>query len=321
MSKLAHLPIALFTSVMGFSGLSLAWLKASQLGWPFTYAVGHTARIFTSILLILLLSAYFLKALLHWQNVRQEALNPIKINFFAAIPIGIILVSTLWSDSYPIIANWIWSAGVLLMLVATLTTMSSWINQARYQVNHLNPAWFIPVVGNILIPIAGVRFGHLQTSWFFFSVGLFFWIILTAIVMNRLFVHEALAPRMRPTLFILLAPPSVGFISYLSLTGSVLDTTAKIIFFIGLFLLLLLAINAVGFLKLPFFLSGWAYSFPIAGMSVASFEMGQLTNLYGYIALGWALLAVLSVIVFYLAYKTAGALITGDLLAPEPVLP
>ncbi len=321
MSKLAHLPIALFTSVMGLSGLSLAWSKAGQLGGAIATNIGLVSRVITTILLIILLSTYGMKALRHWREVRLEAQNPIKINFFAAIPIGIILVGTLWSDSYSAIANWIWLLGVVLMLAATLITMSSWINQSHYQVNHLNPAWFIPVVGNILIPIAGVRFGHLQISWFFFSVGLFFWFILTAIVMNRLFVHEALAPRMRPTLFILLAPPSVGFISYLSLTGSVLDTTAKIIFFIGLFLLLLLAINAVGFLKLPFFLSGWAYSFPIAAMSIATFEMGRLTNVFGYTALGWVLLAALSVIVLYLTYKTIRALIAGGLLAPEPVLP
>ena len=318
MNKLAHLPIALFASVMGMSGLTLGWLKAGTAGWPVAYPVGLALAIATTVLLALLLMAYGLKLLNHRGAVIEEAKHPIKLNFFAAIPIGLILVATLWSAHQPAFAEPIWWVGIGAMLVATLFTMSSWINHSHYQVGHLNPAWFIPVVGNILVPIAGMRLGHTEVSWFFFSVGLVFWIILTALVMNRLIFHDALPDRMRPTLFILLAPPAVGFVSYLSLNGMTLDALARILYFTALFLALLLASNAIKFLKLPFFISGWAYSFPIAAMTVASFEMGELSGLFGYMALAWALLATLTVVVLYLAYKTLSALFSGKLLAPEP---
>ena len=318
MNKLAHLPIALFASVMGMSGLTLGWLKAGAEGWPVAAPIGFALAITTTTLLGVLLLAYGLKVLNYREAVAEEARHPIKLNFFAAIPIGLILVATLWSGTQPGLAEPIWWVGIAAMLVATLFTMSSWINHSHYQVGHLNPAWFIPVVGNILVPIAGMRLGHHEISWFFFSIGLVFWIILTALVMNRLIFHDALPERMRPTLFILLAPPAVGFVSYLSLNGMTLDALARVLYFTALFLALLLATNALKFLKLPFFISGWAYSFPIAAMTVASFEMGQLSGLFGYVALAWALLVTLSVVVLYLAYKTLAALVSGKLLAPEP---
>ena len=318
MNKLAHLPIAIFASVMGMSGLTLGWLKAGNMGWPIASNIGLVAATVTSCLMAFLLLMYALKAANHWTAVRDEARHPIKLNFFAAIPIGLILVATFWSSIDPAIAAPIWWVGISAMLVATLFTMNSWIHHSHYQVGHLNPAWFIPVVGNILVPIAGMRLGQFEISWFFFSVGLVFWIILTALVMNRLIFHDALIDRMRPTLFILLAPPAVGFVSYLSLNGMALDNMARILYFTALFLAMLLGINAVKFLKLPFFISGWAYSFPIAAMTVASFEMGQLSNLFGYVALAWALLALLTVVVLYLVYKTLKALFAGKLLAPEP---
>ncbi|MCD8518159.1 MAG: SLAC1 anion channel family protein [Burkholderiaceae bacterium] len=318
MNKLAHLPIAIFASVMGMSGLTLGWLKAGNMGWPVASGIGLVAAIITSALLAFLLLMYALKASRYWPAVCDEARHPIKLNFFAAIPIGLILVSTLWSGIEPTFAAPIWWAGISAMLVATLFTMNSWIHHSHYQVGHLNPAWFIPVVGNILVPIAGMRFGQIEISWFFFSIGVVFWIVLTTLVMNRLIFHDALIDRMRPTLFILLAPPAVGFVSYLSLNGMALDAFARILYFTALFLALLLGINAVKFLKLPFFISGWAYSFPIAAMTVASFEMGQLTSLFGYIALAWGLLALLTVVVVYLVYKTLMALFAGKLLAPEP---
>jgi tellurite resistance protein len=318
MNKLEHLPIALFASVMGMSGLTLGWLKAGTEGWPVATPIGFVLAIATTALLLVLLLAYGLKAVSHPAAVASESKHPVKLNFFAAIPIGLILVATVWSNSHPGLAEPIWWTGIAAMLVATLFTMSSWINHSHYQVGHLNPAWFIPVVGNILVPIAGMRLGYVEISWFFFSVGLVFWIILTALVMNRLIFHEALPERMRPTLFILLAPPAVGFVSYLSLNGMALDALARVLYFTALFLALLLTTNAIKFLKLPFFISGWAYSFPIAAMTVASFEMGQLSGLFGYSALAWALLATLSVVVLYLAYKTLSALFGGQLLAPEP---
>lgn len=318
MKKLEHLPVALFASVMGMSGLTLGWLKAGTEGWTVANPIGLALAVITTTLLAVLLLAYGIKAMTQRAAVVAEARHPVKLNFFAAIPIGLILVATVWSGNHPGLAEPIWWVGIAAMLMATLFTMSSWINHTHYQIGHLNPAWFIPVVGNILVPIAGMRLGYVEISWFFFSVGLVFWIILTALVMNRLIFHDALPERMRPTLFILLAPPAVGFVSYLSLNGMTLDALARVLYFTALFLALLLTTNAVKFLKLPFFISGWAYSFPIAAMTVASFEMGQLSGLFGYTALAWALLTTLSVVVLYLIHKTLSALLAGRLLAPEP---
>jgi len=317
MNKLEHLPVALFASVMGMAGLTLGWLKAGDMGWLVAGSIATVLSIVTTALLVVLLIAYGLKAIRFPAAVTQEAQHPVRVNFFASIPIGLILIATIWSGQAPALAQPIWWLGVATMLIATLVTMSSWINHSHYQITHLNPAWFIPVVGNILIPIAGTQFGHFEISWFFMSVGLMFWIILTALVMNRLIFHDALPERMRPTLFILLAPPAVGFLSYLSLNGSTLDALARVLYFSALFLTLLLVLNAPKFLKLPFFISGWAYSFPLAAMTLASFRMGQESGLFAYIALAWVLLAALSVIVINLIYKTIKALVSGQLLAPE----
>ncbi|HEY7803013.1 MAG TPA: hypothetical protein VIC30_01035 [Orrella sp.] len=51
MNKLAHLPIALFASVMGMSGLTLGWLKAGTEGWPVANPIGFALAIITTTLL------------------------------------------------------------------------------------------------------------------------------------------------------------------------------------------------------------------------------------------------------------------------------
>jgi tellurite resistance protein len=194
--------------------------------------------------------------------------------------------------------------------------MSSWIHHTHFQITHANPAWFIPVVGNILVPIVGVNFGHADISWFFFSIGVVFWLVLLTIVLYRLFFNEALPARLTPTLFILLAPPSVGFLSYLALTDSV-DAFARILYFIALFLGLLLASNAARFFRVPFFISAWAYSFPLAALTLATLEMGSRSGLLVYNWLGWVLLMLSSGVVSILAIKTMVAAFRGNICIPE----
>ncbi|WP_277372081.1 SLAC1 anion channel family protein [Pseudomonas sp. AA-38] len=313
--RLAHFPVALFASVMGVAGLAIAWLKAAQTGLV-PEQIGGGLRGLGTALFAFLLLIYLTKLLRHRAAVMAERAHPLKQNFFPAISIGLLLLAIAWAHAAPTLATWLWSVGAALHLVFTLLAMSGWIHHAHFQINHANPAWFIPVVGNILVPVAGAGFAPLDISWFFFSIGLVFWLVLLTIVLYRLFFHEPLPIRLTPTLFILLAPPSVGFLAYLALTDS-LDAFARILYFTALFLGLLLASNAVRFFRVPFFISAWAYSFPLAALTLATFEMAQRSGLVFYEGLGWTLLILLTGVVALLSGKTALAAFRGELCLPE----
>lgn len=87
---------------------------------------------------------------------------------------------------------------------------------------HVTPAWFIPVVGMVAAPLAGVTFGPIEVSWFFFSAGLVFWAALLPMVLTRLFIHDQPVPgQLLPTLAVLIAPPAVAFLSYLRTVSAI----------------------------------------------------------------------------------------------------
>jgi len=136
------------------------------------------------------------------------------------------------------------------------------------------------------------------------------------IVFNRIIFHQPMPEKLLPTLFILIAPPAVGFISYIKLTGD-LDAFARVLYYFALFLSLLLVSQLPRFARLPFFLSWWAYSFPLAAMSISSMLMMDLTGreFYGY--LGMALLVILSLLVVLLSVKTIKAVQNGAICTPE----
>ena len=313
--RLEHFPIAIFSVVMGMTGLALAWLKAhAVLGMPFV--IGEGLRGAASVLFIFLLAIYGLKALRHRQAVVLEMRHPVRINFFATLSISLLLLATAYVETHPEAALWLWGIGAALQLMLTLAIFSSWLHHTHYEIHHANPAWFIPVVGNILVPVAGVLLASPELSWFFFSIGLVFWIVLLTIVLYRLFFHEPLPARLTPTLFILLAPPSVGFIAYLQLSDS-LDAFARILYYTALFLALLLASNAVRFLRTPFFISAWAYSFPLAALTIATLIMSTRQPGSVFTLLSVGLLALVSLVVATLTMKTLFAVGRRQICAPE----
>ncbi|MBK7080155.1 MAG: SLAC1 anion channel family protein [Betaproteobacteria bacterium] len=313
--RLEHFPVSFFATVMGTAGLAIAWHKAHLvLGAP--VVVGEAILYLATALFAVLLLLYAAKWLRHPGAVMQEARHPVRINFFASISIGLLLLAIGWSGGEPGFARALWAAGTLLHLAFTLMAMSSWIHHSHYEIKHANPAWFIPVVGNIIVPLVGVRFAPLELSWFFFSIGIVFWPVLLSIILYRLFFHPALPERLTPTLFILLAPPAVGCLAWMALTGQV-DAFARILFYCSLFLLLLLGVGAMRFLRAPFYLSSWAYSFPLAAVTIVTLAMAEALHADVLRALAAALLGLVSIVVAALVARTVVAAMRGEICVPE----
>jgi tellurite resistance protein len=305
-SRLKNFPVAWFSTVMGLAGLTIAWSRAEHI-LELGFAISPYLLAFTGLVFLLLTLIYAMKAVKYPQDVLGEIKHPVKLAFVPSFSIAMLLLSIALLHTAPQASYWLWLLGTLLHLTLTLYVISSWIHHTKYEIAHLNPAWFIPVVGNILIPIAGVVHAPVDISWFFFSLGLFFWPLLTALVFNRLIFHGSLPERFMPTLFIFIAPPAVGFVSWYNLVGE-LDHFGKLLYFIALAFTLLLASQIRYFIRLKFFLSWWAYSFPIAAITIATLLMAKTTGIVFYATLGGLLLVVLSLVVAGLLVRTAIAI-------------
>jgi tellurite resistance protein len=219
----------------------------------------------------------------------------------------LLLLSIAAMNSYPAFSQALWFVGTVGHFFFSVAIISIWIRHPSLEINHISPAWFIPVVGNILVPIAGVAYAPAEISWFFFSIGLVFWIALFTILLYRLIFHNPLPERLLPTLFILIAPPAVGFIAYVKLTGAV-DSMARILYYFALFVFILMIPQLRMLSKIKYYLSWWAYTFPMAALTIATILMYHQVqlDLFKYLALG--LLIVLSGIVIVLGFMTLAAI-------------
>lgn len=84
------------------------------------------------------------------QAVEAEFAHPVKLNFFPTLSISLILLSIALLPYHPPLSMVLWSVGTVLHLGFTLYVLSAWLHQTHFEISHINPAWFIPIVGNIL---------------------------------------------------------------------------------------------------------------------------------------------------------------------------
>lgn len=301
-SRLQHFPVSWFAVIMGMTGFTIAWHKAEAL---FSLPQGISAALLTLTLglFLLLLGFYVAKFIRYPEAVAAELSHPVKLNFFPTLSISLILLSAALIPYYESVSRVSWTIGTLLQLGLTLYVLSAWLHGTQFEVVHINPAWFIPIVGNILVPIAGVRHASPEISWFFFSIGLVFWLVLLSIIFYRMFFHQPLPAKLLPTLFILIAPPAAGFISWIQLTGEV-DIFARILYYTAVFLTLMLMTQARRFLNLDFYLSWWAYSFPSAAITIATLIMYEQLQLSFFQGVAGVMLVLLTLLVVLLTVKT-----------------
>lgn len=313
--RLAHFPVAFFAMIMGLAGLTIAWMRAEEI-LSLPVAVSPWLLALSTGLFVLLAALYTIKMVKYREAVVKEWGHPVKMNFVPTASIALILLAIAWLPYSAPYSKLLWLTGTALHLVLTLHVMTQWMHQSKFEIAHLTPAWFIPVVGNILVPIVGIQHAPAEISWFFFSIGLVFWPVLLAIIFNRVIFHGSMPERLMPTLFILIAPPAVGFLSYVKLTGEV-DAFARILYYAALFFTILLIAQLRWFTRFKFFLSWWAYSFPLAAIAIATLTLFQHTGNPLFLRMSGVLLAVATVVIAALFIRTGIAVVKREICLAE----
>jgi tellurite resistance protein len=306
---LARLSIAMFALVMGIGGLSNAWALASSV-FAAPLLISELLLVLALAIFVLLIAAHLAKLVLHFDAVAEEFAHPVRSSFFPALSVAAIVLSIGTHRYSSALADALWWFGATLHLALAVTLIRRWIMHAQDE-SVLTPAWFIPIVGNILVPVGGVPLGHVEISWFFFSVGLVFWLAFFTIVLHRVLFVPAMSERSMPTLFILLAPPSIGLAAYLAFTGGQLGPLADILYSLALFIAILLVSLWRHTSHGAFFMSWWAMTFPVDGWAGAAlaYYRARPTAYTAVIAL-FALTAA-TLIVAAIAWRSSRHMLSG----------
>ncbi len=147
-----YLPVGLFGAVMGLTGLSVAWrLAHARYGAPEWVALAIAAV--AVAVFVLVVAGYAVKLVTAFGAVREEFRHPIAGNLFGTVLISLLLLPIVLEPYAHRFAQSLWAVGAAGIFVFAWLMVSRWMSD-RQQAAHATPAWIIPVVGLLDVPLA-----------------------------------------------------------------------------------------------------------------------------------------------------------------------
>jgi len=322
-----------FALVMGLSGLSLAWHRAFPALGEMANGIAIVVGALAALVFGVLLGASVVRASRYPAALAEDLRHPVRHAFVATVPVSLLLLASvgvaLTDAAAPLGALWnaLWWIGCLAQLWATVWVLARWLAPAAAAQPgaagaaglwpSVTPVLLIPVVGNVVVPLAGLPLGHTAWSAVQFGIGSFLWPVVLALILARRIAHSPLPERILPAWFITIAPPSVIGAVLLQMQAPLAAVQA--LWGVGLLFLLWVAPLARRIAGQPFSVAFWAFSFPLAAFAALTLRLAELGQSGALQTLGVLLLAVSSIVVLWLGFATVRGLRDGSLLAPEPV--
>jgi tellurite resistance protein len=319
-TPLAQFGLAWFVPVMGWIGLTLAWFQSApaDTGIPIP---AQLASWVTVVLFALVLLTNVVRTWRHPQALRADLRHPVRMAFTASAAIALVLMATLgvlWGQADAAWVQAVWWAGSLLEFSITVWVMSRCLRAPEaggMAWPSITPLLIIPIVGNVLVPLAGLNWPYSGWVSAQFGLGVFLWPLVVGLLLVRWIQAGPLPARMTPTLFILVAPPSAIGLVLLQWPAPV--ALAWACWGVALLSLLWALSQWRVIAGLNFGMPHWGMSFPLAAFSALCLRLGRLPDGQWLLQPGlWALWAT-SLIILWLSVKSVQGLLNGRLLQPE----
>lgn len=307
-----------FATVMGLAGLALAWTAAVPRMGAGALHVAQGAGLLAALVFVALLALFSRRGQLYPEMLAEDLRHPVRHAFVAALPVSLILLATLGAALFGRSVWWevLWLIACLLQFAVTLWVLSRWWrgnNAGGFQWPGITPVLIIPVVGNVLAPLAGVTLGQHEWALAQFGVGAFLWPVVVTLIFARIGVQGLWPDRLLPSGFITVAPPAVIGLALLPLGAS--PAWSQACWGIALFFLLWAAQALRAIIAQPFSMAWWALSFPLAAFAGLTLRLAPTGQPFAFLAV--PVLALATLVIAWLCLQTVRGLRQGTLLVTE----
>jgi tellurite resistance protein len=302
---LEFLPVSLFGSIMGLTGLSFAWKLAGK-SWGYSIWPGILIGVLAISFFLILSITYIVKWFRYPATVKAEFNHPVSVSFFTTFIVCLLLIPGIILPYYLSLAIGLWIIGAVLVFIFAFIRLRTMFFTTQEPSNAL-PSWLLPIVGIIDVPIVGYSLpipGIHEICLIYFGIGVVLTLIFMPIVFSRLLFQPALPEALQPTLLFLVAPLAISFTDFELLSGSQ-DMLASVFYYATLFVLLIFGTKVLLLPRCcPFRVGWWAVSFPLVATTIASFRYASHKSSSVYQLVPTLLLIISTVTIFYLLVQT-----------------
>ena len=336
-------------SVMGTSALAVALLVVGE-STSLASATQVAARVMLVIALIMGVLVLGVTAA-RWVSFRTEALadlrHPVKGGMTAtaagalltlAVAIGKVgpgfLPEPIILPAVTVLA----AMGALLALLIGWEFLAEMFTSQDAALVQMSGAWFVPPVVTIIVPLAllpiisshpGAAADLVAVAWAFLGMGAVLYLVVTATLFMRSISHPLPPAGLAPTLFIGMGPAGLmGLdlirLSQVSVTAGIADPSlvssmlpaATMMWGFGLWwMVAALVVLRRGYARLPFSLSWWGFTFPLAAWTIATIVLGNAWGSGLVSAVGMVATAALLALWIFVATRTVLGIRSGSIWA------
>ncbi|QIK14030.1 dicarboxylate transporter/tellurite-resistance protein TehA [Leclercia sp. 29361] len=311
--RVLNLPAGYYGMVLGTIGMGFAWRYASTL-WPVTRWPGEILVTLAMVMWLLLTAAFLTRAIRFPRSVLAEMRHPVMSSFVSLFPATTMLVAIGFVPWFRPLALALFTVGVVVQL-----SYAAWQSAGLWRGKHpeeaTTPGLYLPTVANNFISaMACGALGFHDAGLVFLGAGVFSWLSLEPVILQRLRSAGELPSAMRTSLGIQLAPALVACSAWLSVNGGEADTFAKMLFGYGLLQLLFTLRLMPWYLSQPFNASFWSFSFGVSALATTGLHLGQSSPSGFFHAIAIPLFIFTNAIIALLLVRTFILLMQGKLL-------
>jgi tellurite resistance protein len=311
--RVLNLPAGYYGMVLGTIGMGFAWRYASTL-WPVSRWPGEILVTLAMVMWLLLTAAFLTRAIRFPRSVLAEMRHPVMSSFVSLFPATTMLVAIGFVPWFRPLALALFTVGVVVQL-----SYAAWQSAGLWRGKHpeeaTTPGLYLPTVANNFISaMACGALGFHDAGLVFLGAGVFSWLSLEPVILQRLRSAGELPSAMRTSLGIQLAPALVACSAWLSVNGGEADTFAKMLFGYGLLQLLFTLRLMPWYLSQPFNASFWSFSFGVSALATTGLHLGQSSPSGFFHAIAIPLFIFTNAIIALLLVRTFILLMQGKLL-------
>jgi len=257
MNMIKKVPVPLCGVMLGMAALGNLLQSYSE---GVRYACGAVA----AVLLVLVL----LKLFMFPQMVAEDMKNPIMASVSGTFPMALMLLSVYAKPLIEGIAYYIWIFAILLHIALIVYFTVKFI--FKLDMKKVFASYYIVYVGIAVAAITAPAYEKLAIGAAAFWFGFVSLLVLLVLVTVRYMNYKEVPQPAQPLICIYAAPASLCVAGYVQSVTPKSKTLLLAMFFLAFALYIFALIKAAGYLKLPFYPSYAAFTFPFVISAIAS---------------------------------------------------
>ncbi|MEW9309860.1 dicarboxylate transporter/tellurite-resistance protein TehA [Labrys neptuniae] len=313
-------PAAFFGIPLGLLALGLLWRAAERL-WLLPAGISEAILAVGALVWALLIVLFAGKWLFASGDARAEFADAIQCCFIGLAPVTTMLTAQA-------LLPYSRTGGLVLALIGTLGAIafavyrSGGLWRGERDIGTATAVLYLPTVAASFVSASTLSaLGWPEWGQLAFGGGVFSWLALESVLINRLLHGPALPERLRPTLGIQLAPPAVGAVAYLNVSGGHGDVFAMALIGYAILQGLILLRLLPWIMAQPFSPGYWGFSFGVAALPTAVIRLAAEGTSPPAQLLAPFLFAIANIVIGLLAVGSLYLLARGRLLPPPPTQP